>query len=84
MKTILHFAVAWLVAKPFNRSEAKGDLVMIQILLLLKCKLLVIMLTRYWSLSQQGHLQPHSKSKAWQLSKNLEPETIQQTEPSDE
>ena len=45
---------------------------------------LVIMLTRYSSLSQQGHLQPHSKSKAWQLSKNLEPETIQQTEPSDE
>ena len=26
------------------------------------------MLTRYWSLSQQGHFQPHSKSKAWQLS----------------
>ena len=28
----------------------------------------VIMLTRYWSLSQHGQLQPHSKSKAWQLS----------------
>ena len=27
----------------------------------------VIMLTRFWSLSQQGHLQPYSKSKAWQL-----------------
>ena len=27
----------------------------------------VIMLTRSWSLSQQGHLQPYSKSKAWQL-----------------
>ena len=26
------------------------------------------MLTRYWSLSQQGHLQPHSKLKAWRLS----------------
>ena len=26
------------------------------------------MVTRCWSLSQQGHLQPHSKSKAWQLS----------------
>ena len=25
------------------------------------------MLTRYWSLSQPGHLQPHSKLKAWQL-----------------
>ena len=29
-----------LVAKPFNRSEAKGDLVVIQTLLLFKCKLL--------------------------------------------
>ena len=29
-----------LVAKPLNRSEAKGDLVMIQTLLLFKCKLL--------------------------------------------
>ena len=28
---------------------------------------LVIMLTRYWSLSWHGHLQSHSKSKAWQL-----------------
>ena len=28
----------------------------------------VIMLTRYWSLSQHGHFQPHSKSKAWPLS----------------
>ena len=26
--------------------------------------------TRYWSLSH-GHLQPHSKSKAWQLSTQL-------------
>ena len=25
------------------------------------------MLTRYWSLSQQGHLQPYPKSKAWKL-----------------
>ena len=31
----------------------------------------VIMPTRYWSLSQHGHLQPHSKSKAWQLSTQL-------------
>ena len=29
------------------------------------------MLTRHWSLSQQGHFQPHSKSKAWQLSTRL-------------
>ena len=28
----------------------------------------VIMLSRYWSISQDSHLQPHSKSKAWQLS----------------
>ena len=28
----------------------------------------VIMLTKYWSLSQQGHLQSYSKSKAWQQS----------------
>ena len=29
----------------------------------------IIILTRYWSLSQQRHhLQPHSKSKAWRLS----------------
>ena len=26
------------------------------------------MLTKYWSLSQQGHLQSYSKSKAWQQS----------------
>ena len=60
---IVHFTVLCLVAKPLIRSEAKGDLVMIQTLLLFKCKF-VIMLTRYWSLSQQGQLQPHSKSKA--------------------
>ena len=29
------------------------------------------MLTRFWSLTQQGHLQPHSKSKAWHLSTQL-------------
>ena len=40
-------------------------------LLLLKVKYSVIMLTRYWSLSQHGHLQLHSKSKAWQLSTQL-------------
>ena len=31
----------------------------------------VIMLPGYWSLTHQGHLQPHSKSKAWQLSTQL-------------
>ena len=34
----VHFTVACLVAKPLNRSESEGDLVMIQILLLFKCK----------------------------------------------
>ena len=38
--SIVHFTVVCLVAKPLNRSEAKGDLVMIQTLLLLKCKLI--------------------------------------------
>ena len=37
---IVHFTVVCLVAKPLDRSEAKGDLVMIQTLLLLKCKLI--------------------------------------------
>ena len=37
---MVHFTVACLVAKPLNRSEAKGDLAMIQTLLLFKCKLL--------------------------------------------
>ena len=38
--SIVHFTVVCLVAKPLNRNEAKGDLVMIQTLLLFKCKLL--------------------------------------------
>ena len=37
---IVHFTVVCLVAKPLNRNEAKGDLVMIQTFLLFKCKLL--------------------------------------------
>ena len=57
--------------KSVNRSQAKGDLVIIQTLLLLNANYFVIMLTRYWSLSQQGDLQPHSKSKTWQLSTQL-------------
>ena len=70
---IVHFIVVCLVAKPLNRSKAKVDLAMIQTLLLFKCILLYyyFMLTRYWSLSKQGHLQPHSKSKTWQLSTQL-------------
>ena len=35
---ILHFTVVCLVAKPLNRSEATGDLVVIQTLLLFICK----------------------------------------------
>ena len=48
---IVRFTVAWLVADPFNRSEAKGDLIKIQTLLLFKCKLfsILIMLTIYKS-----------------------------------
>ena len=37
---MVHFTVVFLVAKPLNRNEAKGDLVMIQTLLqitLLSC-----------------------------------------------
>ena len=34
----VHFTVACLAAKPLNRSESEGDLVMIQTLLLFKCK----------------------------------------------
>ena len=34
----VHFTVACLVAKPLNRREPEGDLVMIQTLLLFKCK----------------------------------------------
>ena len=44
------------VARPFNKSEAKDDLVIIQTLLLSKVNYLVVMLTRYWSPSQQDHL----------------------------
>ena len=54
---IVHFTVACLVAKPLNRSEAKGDLVMIQTSLFSNANYFVIMLIGYWSLSQQGHLQ---------------------------
>ena len=37
---IVNFTVVCLVAKPLNRCEAKGDLVIIQTLQLFKCKLL--------------------------------------------
>ena len=59
---IVHFTVACLVPKPFCRSEA---------CCFSKVNCLVVMLTRYWSLLQQGYFQPHSKSKAWHLSTQL-------------
>ena len=40
IEQIVHFTVVCLVAKPLNRNEAKGDLVMIQTWLLFKYKLL--------------------------------------------
>ena len=39
MYTIVHFIVVCLVAKPSNRSEAKGGLAMTQTLPLSECKL---------------------------------------------
>ena len=45
--TCIAFLV-WLLAKPMNRSEAKGDLVVTQTLLLFKCKLFCYH-ARYWS-----------------------------------
>ena len=70
LSIIVQFTVMCLVA--FNRSEAKGELIMIQTLLFFKCKFHMLSCSlRYWSLSQQGQLQPHSKSKAWQLSTQL-------------
>ena len=70
---MVHFTVACFVAKPWSRSEAECDLFMIQTITVFNVCFFVIMLdTRYWSLSQQGHLQPHSKSKAWQLSTQLQ------------
>ena len=61
--TIVLCIVVCLVAKPLNRSEAEVDFAMTQNLLLFKYKLLCY---QCWLPLQQG--QPHSKSKAWQLS----------------
>ena len=65
---MIHFTVVCLVAKPLNRSEAKVDLVMVQTLLLFKCKLLCYLDTGLYHIKVT---QPHSKSKAWQLSTQL-------------
>ena len=56
--TIIHFTVACSIAKPLNRSEAKGDLLVIQTSLFFKCKLfsyliLVSITTRSLSASLQ-------------------------------
>ena len=62
---IVHFTDVCLVAKSLNRSEAKGDLVLNQNnVAAFKENFILIMPSRYCSLSQQGHLQPHSKSRA--------------------
>ena len=66
-----YFIVVYLVAKPLIWSKAEDDLVMINKLLLFKANYFVITVSRYWSLSQQGHLQLYSKSKAWQRSTQL-------------
>ena len=75
LSTMVHFIVASLVAKPLNRSEAKegggGGLLGYKTCCFSNVNYFVIMLSRYWSLPLQGHLQPHSKSKAWQLSTQL-------------
>ena len=68
---IIHFAVACLIAKPLNRSDAKGDLDMNKPCCFSNVNYHVIVLIRHWSLSQHGQLQPHFKSKAWQLSTQL-------------
>ena len=61
---ILHFIVVCLVAKPLNRSEATGDLV-VKPCFFSYVNHSVIMLTSFASLSFQGHLQPHFHTKAW-------------------
>ena len=77
LSTTIHFIVASLVAKPLNRSEAKegggggGGLLGYKTCCFSNVNYFVIMLSRYWSLPLQGHRQPHSKSKAWQLSTQL-------------
>ena len=62
-----------LSCQAFDRRETKGDLVTIYDtnIAAFKMSYFVIMLTRYWCLSQQDHLQPHTKLKAWQLSTQL-------------
>ena len=64
---MFHFTVVCFIAKPLNRSAARGDLVSC----VSNVNYFILMLTRYCSLSQQGHLQPHSKSKAWKLGAKL-------------
>ena len=55
----------WVLAKPLNRSEAKGDLVMIQTLLLFKFKLLCYH-ARYWSLGLRlGSPSASLQTKGW-------------------
>ena len=48
---MVHFTVVCLVVKSLNRVSLRVTLFLIQRLLLLNVNYLVIMLTRYWSLS---------------------------------
>ena len=75
----VHFTVTCLVAKPLNRTEADcynkncyfADCYNKKPCCFWDVNDFVIMLTRYWSLSQHGQLQPDPKSQVWQLSTQL-------------
>ena len=60
-----------LVAKPLSRVKPRVTKWWYKPCCFSNINYLVIMLSRYWSLSQHGQIQPHSKSKAWQLSTQL-------------
>ena len=60
----VHFTVAYFVAKPKTGVRLKVTLLCYKCCCFSNVNYFVIMLTKYWSLSQQGHLQLHSKSKA--------------------
>ena len=60
-----------LVAKPLSRMRPRVTRWWYKPCCFSNINYSVIMLSRYWSLSQHGRIQPHSKSKAWQLSTQL-------------
>ena len=59
------------VAKPLSRVRPRVTRWWYKPCCFSNINYLVIMLSRYGSLSQHGQIQPHSKSKAWQLSTQL-------------